>query len=202
MRRYVANHSPFARMTRIMVHETGLRASVEQIVAELRVKDSAYYNINPSGRVPYLIREDGVGFEDSDLICSYFDKIAETSIWSIPDNKEGWELRRLAALARSFTDGVSVWFRETMRPEDEQSKSIINHERQRSRRLADLWEKEIGSPLMQGPLNRAQIIMVCGLGLEEWVQGFNWRDGHPKLTSWMDRISGQPSMIATNRSNT
>ena len=112
MKLYIANHSPFSRMARIMAYETGLNALVEQVVSQIRLEGSAYYQINPSGRVPYLIREDGVGLEESDLICSYFDKIAGTSIWTIPDNEEGWELRRLSALASSFTDGVSVWFRE------------------------------------------------------------------------------------------
>ena len=34
---------------------------------------SPYYRINPSGRVPYLVDDAGVGMEDSQLICAYLD---------------------------------------------------------------------------------------------------------------------------------
>ena len=40
----------------------------------------------------------------------------------------GWEALRLGALATSLMDGLSVWLRETRRPETEQSPGILRHE--------------------------------------------------------------------------
>lgn len=181
----------------MMVIEAGLEDRVEQIVAQTRQPGSPYYDINPSGRVPYLVRDDGIGFEDSDLVCAWLDDVAGTSITAIPAGADGWELRRLAAMARSFTEGVSVWFREILRPEEDRSAVIIEHEKERSRRFADVWEREVESPLMQDPVNCTQMLLACGLGLEAWVEDFRWRKGRPRLTAWMDRMSARPSMRAT-----
>jgi len=63
MKLYITPGSPYARMARIVVLEKGLEKRVEIIAAQTRTTDSPYYGINPSGRVPYLIRDDGVGFD-------------------------------------------------------------------------------------------------------------------------------------------
>ncbi len=63
MKLYMILYSPYARMVRIMLAEKGLGSSVETIIARAREIGSPYYKINPSGRVPYLVRDDGVGME-------------------------------------------------------------------------------------------------------------------------------------------
>ena len=65
MKLYVTLTSPYARLARIMVLEKSLEDRVEIITAKTRVADSPYYQINPSGRVPYLVDNSGVGMEDS-----------------------------------------------------------------------------------------------------------------------------------------
>ena len=62
-------------MARIVVLEKKLESRVETIVARTRAAGSPYYGINPSGRVPYLVRDDGVGLEESALNCSYLDHL-------------------------------------------------------------------------------------------------------------------------------
>ena len=61
MELYVTPGSPYARMARIVVIEKSLESRVEVIFAQTRTAGSPYYQINPSGRVPYLVRDDGVG---------------------------------------------------------------------------------------------------------------------------------------------
>ena len=46
---------------------------------------SPYYEINASGRVPYLVRDDGVGMEHSDLIAAYLDHIDGKPTFSYVD---------------------------------------------------------------------------------------------------------------------
>jgi glutathione S-transferase len=73
MKLYVTYGSPYARLARIMVIEKVLEDRVEIIEAKTRTPGSPYYQINPSGRVPYLVDDTGVGMEDSQLICAYLD---------------------------------------------------------------------------------------------------------------------------------
>ncbi len=197
MKLYVTPTSPYARLARIVILEKRLAQSVEIVRAETRKTDSPYYAINPSGRVPYLIRDDGIALEESQLICAYLDQLDGAPIFDHPSGDEGLESRRLEALARSLMDGLAVWGRELSRPEDERSPTIIEHERQRSRRLTELWESEIAHPLMNGPLNMAQIALVCALQLERRNPDIGWRPGHPKLADWTDRITERASIAET-----
>lgn len=194
MKLYITPGSPYARMARIVVLEKQLGSRVEVIFAKTRTKGSPYYDINPSGRVPYLVRDDGVGMEESALICAYLDEIDGKPTLGLPP---GWEARRLEALARSLTDGLAVWGRELFRPPNERSPTVIEHETDRAARMVDLWEREIASPLMNGPLNIAQITLACGLGTEARNPQFRWREGHPRLRAWFDRFAARPSFGAT-----
>ena len=197
MKLYITPGSPYARMARIVVLEKGLESRVEIVVAKTRLADSPYYGINPSGRVPYLVRDDGVGLEESALICAYLDQLDGSPVFDPPQGDEAWEARRLEALARSLADGLAVWGREITRPQNERSPTVLRHEAERSRRMADLWEVEIRHPLMRGALNMAQITLACALGLEARNPDLRWRPGHPKLCGWFDSIAARPSFAAT-----
>ena len=187
MKLYCTPGSPYARMARIVVIEKGLEKRVEVVMAQTRKEGSPYYAINPSGRVPYLVRDDGVGMEESQLICAFlgFDPSAD------------WEARRLEGLARSLMDGLAVWLRELYRPENERSPGIIRHEAARAARLLDAWEREIAHPHMSGALNMAQLTLACALGIEMRMPDLDWRTGHPRLVAWYEPMAARPSFVAT-----
>ena len=197
MKLYITPGSPYARMARIVILEKGLERRVEIIAAQTRLADSPYYAINPSGRVPYLIRDDGVGLEDSAVICHYLDHLDGKPAFDLPAGDQVWEACRLEALARSLMDGLAVWGRELSRPRQERSPTVLLHEANRSKRLADLWELEIDHPFMREELNMAQITLACALGLDARNPDFRWRPGHPKLSDWFDHIAARPSFAAT-----
>jgi glutathione S-transferase len=197
MKLYITPGSPYARIARIVVLEKGLERQVEVIAAQTRVADSPYYRINPSGRVPYLICDDGTGLEESSVICAYLDHLDGHPTFDLPQGNLAWEARRLGALATSMLDGLSVWGREMTRPQNEPSPTIIAHETERSRRMADLWETEIEHPVMHGALNLTQLTLACALGLEDRNPDLHWRPGHPKLCDWFGRIATRPSFTAT-----
>ena len=194
---YITPTSPYARVARILVLEKGLGDRVEIIPAATRTAASPYYATNPSGRVPFLVRDDGVGIEDSQVIVAYLDSLdGRPSL--IPALSEGdWAYGRLEAYARSFTDGLSVWVREMRRPENERSPTIIAHEAARADRLADFWENEIEHPLMQGPLNLAQLYLLAGLDQAAHWKLRNCADGRPRLCAWLQRLHTRPSVMAT-----
>lgn len=197
MKLYITAGSPYARIVRIVILEKGLGSRVEIIPAQTRVAGSAYYRINPSGRVPCLVRDDGVAMEESAVICAWLDHLDGRPAFDLPAGDAAWEARRLESLARSFTDGLAVWIREITRPPAERSPALLEHEAARSRRMAALWETEIAQPWMNGALNMAQITLACGLGLEARNPDLHWRPDHPRLCAWFDRIAARPSFTAT-----
>lgn len=194
---YITPGSPYARMVRMLILEKKLESRVEIIIAKTRVADSPYYAINPSGRVPYLLCEDGVGLEESALICDYLDHLDGAPAFELPAGDAALEVRRLEALARSMMDGLSVWSRELARPANERSPGIIRHETERALRMANLWELEIDHAFMRGKLNMAQITLACALGFGVRLPDFLWRQGRARLCDWFDQISARPSFAAT-----
>ena len=197
MKLYITPGSPYARIARIVVLEKGLENRVQIVTAQTRTADSPYYRINPSGRVPYLVRDDGPGLEESAVVCRYLDHLDGKPAFDVPPGDQAWEALRLGALATSLLDGLSVWLREARRPGNEQSPTTLAHEADRARRLVDHWEVEIDHSLMRGPLNLAQITLICALGLEARNPAFRWREGHPKLRDWSDRMDTRPSVART-----
>ena len=197
MKLYITKGSPYARIVRVVVLEKGLADRVEIISAKTRTTDSPYYNINPSGRVPYLVCDDGLGLEDSALICSYLDNLDGKPMFALPAGAQGFELRRLEALVRSMLDGMAVLGREKWRPVNEQSPKIVLHETDRAKRLLTLWERGIDDPVFNGPLNMVQIVMSCTLGFADLIPEFEWRTGHPRLDAWFKRISERDSFVET-----
>src|SRR5258707_13855840 len=133
MKLYVTYGSPYARLARMVVVEKGLEGRVEILEAKTRTAGSPYYQINPSGRVPYLVDDAGVGMEDSQNICAYLDGLDGKPRFH--PQGENWDHRRLEARARSMCDGIAVGAREMRRPEAERSPSTLTHEDARTQRL-------------------------------------------------------------------
>jgi len=197
MKLYVTMTSPYARMARAMLIEKQLENRVDVVPAQTRTPDSPYYAINPSGRVPYLVTEDGVGFEGSQLICDILDHRDGAPQFAAPGDQSAFEYRRLDEAARSLLDGLSVGLRESLRPPEDRSATIIEQERQREARLADFWEAEIDHPMMSGAFNMPQLTLACALLLEQRPVVMHWREGRPRLSDWADRLAVRPSLAQT-----
>ena len=196
MKLYVTMTSPYARLARIVVHEKGLAGRVEIVAAMTRAPGSPYYAINPSGRVPYLVTGDGVGLEDSQVVCAYLDGL-DASPRFHPASDPDWSHRRLEAYGRSLLDGIAVWAREKSRPESERSPTTLAHEGARAPRIADFFEAQVAHPLMQGPLNMAQLVLAVAVDTARLRGMGDLTEGRPKLSAWAARMSELPSMRAT-----
>ncbi len=197
MKLYVTYTSPYARLARILIEEKGLKDRVEIVEAKTRTPASPYYQINPSGRVPYLVDDAGVGMEDSQLICSYLDSLDGEPRFHDPLREADWAYRRLEASARSMCDGISVWTREMQRPENERSPTVLAHEVARMQRMADFFEARVSDPLLQGAPAMAHLILAVALDVARNRGPGDLADGRPQLAAWMRRMSALPSMRAT-----
>ena len=197
MKLYVTLTSPYARLARILVLEKALEDRVEIIAAKTRAADSPYYQINPSGRVPYLIDDSSVGMEDSQLICAYLDSLDGKPRFHDPRRQTDWAYQRLEFAARNMCEGVCVWLREMARPAGERSPTTLAHEVARAQRMADEFERRIADPLMHEGSNMAQLILAVALDAAR-KRGFgDLTTGRPQLTAWMRSMSDRPSMQRT-----
>src|SRR5258708_7034802 len=197
MQLYVTYGPPSARLARIIVIEKALEDRVEIIEAKTRTVGSPYYQINPSGRVPYLVDDAGSGMEDSQPICAYLDSLDGQPRFHHPLRESDWAYRRLETSARSMCDGISVWTREMQRPESERSPTVLAHEVARMQRMADFFEARVADPLLQGAPGMAHLILAVALDVARKRGPGDLADGRPQLAAWMRRMSALPSVRAT-----
>lgn len=200
MKLYSTLTSPYGRIARIVRLEKALTDRIAFVPVQTRGVDNPYYAINPSGRVPSLILDDGTLLEDSKLVCWFMDHLDGNPVLHPPQGMAGLEHRRIEATARSMLDGVSLWSREFLYREEEiRSAKIIAHEQARALRLADMFEKEVEGEVLSGPLNMAQITLACVLHgrMNDRPQGFRWQDGRPNLCAWVERMDVYASIVET-----
>ena len=197
MKLYVTYRSPYARLARIVVIEKALDGRVEIIEAKTRTPGSPYYQINPSGRVPYLVDETGVGMEDSQIICAYLDGLDGKPRFHRAAHASDWAYLRLEFAARSMCDGIAVWGREMARPENERSPTTLAHELARAQRMADYFEDRVTDPLMQGRPAMAHLILAVAIEMARKRGLGDLTAGRRQLASWMRPISNIPSMQRT-----
>ena len=197
MKLYVTLRSPYARLARILVLEKELEARVEIIQAKTRTPGSPYYQINPSGRVPFLVDDAGIGMEDSQLICAYLDSLDGKPRFHDPLRASDWNYLRLEYAARSLCEGICVWGREMGRPESERSPAVLAHELARANRMADVFEDRVTDPLMQGAPCMAHLILAVALDHAHKHGSGDLTNGRPRLATWMRSISDFPSMQRT-----
>lgn len=197
MKLYVTYRSPYARLARIIVIEKALDDRVEIIAAKTRTPGSPYYQINPSGRVPYLIDDAGLGMEDSQIICAYLDGLDGNPRFHKASGALDWAYLGLEFAARSMCDGIAVWGREMARPENERSPTTLAHEAARTERMADFFEHRVADPQMQGQPAMAHLILAIAVETARKRGLGDLTAGRPRLTSWMRPISDLPSMRRT-----
>tara|TARA_B100001559_G_C16433442_1_gene590876 strand:- start:322 stop:810 length:489 start_codon:yes stop_codon:yes gene_type:complete len=155
------------------------------------------YAINPSGRVPFLLLDDGTGIEDTPVLVQFLDNLKKPRIFVDGLEHFDFQYLQIEAKARSLLDGASVWIREIRRPSNEQSPTILQHEQNRAIRLTSYFDKIVSDPLLSGSINLAQLYLFAALDLERRIQTFSWRQGNANLITWYERMESLPSVKAS-----
>lgn len=198
MKLYYVPTSPYARIVRVLAQETGLTDKIELIETTLRDPKSTLLPLNPLGRVPTLVTDDGTVLCESSVAAAYVDTQHGGPRLIPSEGKGAWEMRRLHGLAISFLDGIATWGREQRRIESERSPSILKLEEARANRGLDLFEAEVAAGHFSGRVHIGHIVLACALShLTNRLGQTAWRATHPKLAGWFDSFEARPSMKLT-----
>ncbi|MEM7250621.1 MAG: glutathione S-transferase N-terminal domain-containing protein [Pseudomonadota bacterium] len=198
MKLYAAHISPYSRLVQMLILEKGLGARVEIEFRPTRMPDNPLYAIQPSGRIPTFVTDDGDVYEDSALICAYLDHLDGAPAFERPPvGAARWRYWQAEARARSLVDGLSVWQREIYRPSGESSQAVVAHETARAMRFADAFEALIGDEVWLGDINVAQLLLIIGLQMQARLPAFAWQTGRPALTAWAERMARRESVSST-----
>jgi glutathione S-transferase len=201
MRLLYSASSPYARIIRIALLETGLDARVtmqEVTRTKLYSVESEVLAFNPIGRVPTLLLDDGTILTESKLILDYIDSVNRGPRLLSRDGSDGWRTMAEMGQALGLLDAIVTWARALASPEPQHASAIIAQETARVRRAADALEVAVANGAYAGPMNAAQIVLGTALGLvEPRLPVWKWREGRTRLSAWYDAIAMRPSFQST-----
>lgn len=190
--------SPFVRKVTVTAIETGLEDRVERVPTDHHDPKSGLTDVNPLGKVPALVLEDGSAMIESSLICAYLDGLHDGPKLIPEDAVARMKVLQMQALSDGMTDAAIQVQRERGRPEDKQVSQIGDRQWGKTMRALDALEADAAA--FDAPLNLGHIAVACGLGWIEYRLGdrlAGWEKSHPKLEKWYRAFCERPSMQST-----
>ena len=197
MQLYFGGTSPYVRKVVVAAIECGLDDRIERDETFPWDASTTYGGVNPVGKVPAWITDEGQVLYDSPGIIEYLDSLHDGSKLIPPSGPERFEQLRIAALADGMMDAVILLFSElTRRPPELHWQYWDERQRNTVARSLDALEVDAKGFEREKP-GIAQITTACGVGWIEFrlsVLGIDFRDGHPVLAEWFDAFSQRASM--------
>jgi glutathione S-transferase len=192
-------NSPYARKARIIVHELGLKPRVEDVVVTLPA-DAKFRAINPLGKIPALILDDGSAIYDSPVICEYLDEVGNGPFFPraklLREAQGRWRALTLQALGDGLADAVVRRNQERRVAENRHSNEVI--ERQTRAIEATFAALDRMAPKFPAEPTIGEVAVACAIGyLDLRVPEDGWRERYPRLAGWLEVFSQRPSAQAT-----
>jgi glutathione S-transferase len=197
MKLFYQTHSPYARQVLVLAHEIGLADRLEVTHHETSPtrRNEAVFAVNPLGKVPVLVLDDGFALFDSGVICDYLDGLHGGLRLIPPSGPARWRALRLQAVAHGISDAGSAVRHETeRRPAPYRYPAMCDGQTRKLIAAYDFLERESA---LDGPLDLGQIALATALSWIEFRNLPGFRDGRPRLQSWYDGFAQRPSMLAT-----
>jgi glutathione S-transferase len=190
---YWSPRSPFVRKVMVFAHETGLAARIETVktLVSSTAANRELMRVNPLGKIPTLVTDDGKVLFDSYVICDYLDGLhpGDKLIPQAPDRR--WQALRWHALGDNLLDNLVPWRSELMRPKPQQSPETLVAYDAKTRTSLDFLEGEAAA-LVATALGIGHVAVGVALGyLDFRFADLGWRNGRPKLAAWHETFANR-----------
>ena len=190
--------SPYARKIRIVLAE---RHQPFELVVDIPWNaDTHVPDYNPLGKVPALVADDGCVYVDSPVIAEYIDGVLCSPLLIPAERAQAVKVKLVEALADGLIDAAVAIFLERKRTPDRQDSEWIARQFGKiDLALASLARQLGGSTWFhEQHLTLADIAVGCALGyLAFRFTEIGWRDQHPALAAFYDRLMTRESFLAT-----
>ena len=199
MKLYWSSRSPFVRKVMVFAHECGLagRIECERTLVAMTRPNAELLKINPTGKIPTLLLDDGSALYDSTVICEYLDSLHGGTKLFPPAGLARWTALRRHALGSNLLDNLMLWRNEMLRPQPQQSPETLAAFEQKVRNAVAALEREADA-LAADPVGIGHVAIACALGYTDFrFAALGWRKGHDRIARWYDAFAQRPSMTAT-----
>jgi glutathione S-transferase len=189
--------SPFGRKVNLAASVLGLSGDIKIETADPNDANDSLRRQNPLGKIPALVLEDGSTLFDSRVILEYLDHRAGGGKIIPAEPKARFAVLRLQALADGMTDAqILLVYEGRFRPVEHHVQKWTDYQADKIKRGLTALEAE--PPSLDAIPNVGQIALACFLGHRDLRFGGDWRAGHPKLVTWLDRFAAHvPAFAAT-----
>ncbi|MDP2265765.1 MAG: glutathione S-transferase N-terminal domain-containing protein [Thiobacillus sp.] len=190
--------SPFGRKARIVLLEKKIPCQLQ--VENPWLPDSVVATINPLGKVPVLVLEDGVSVFDSRVIVEYLDHISPVGHLIPSEPKSRMVVHGVEALADGVTDAAVLIFLERKRPLEQQSADWLSLQNKTLFSGLEALSEALGEKpwFLGNSMTLADVACGCMLGyLDFRFSEIDWRSAHPNLVKLADKLATRPSFIET-----
>ena len=189
--------SPYVRKVRIVLAEK--KIDYQYVREEVFSPTSTLQQINPLGKIPALVTDDGAAVFDSRVIVEYLDTVTPIHRLIPPSGRERVEVRCWEALADGLQDAAILARLEVaQRTPEQRSQPWID--RQMGKVDAALAAMAHGladkSYCSEGKYSLADIAVGCALGyLDFRFPSLDWRARHANLARHAEKLfARQPFM--------
>lgn len=196
MKCYATANSPYARKVRIAAHETGIADEIEWEMISREQRAEMIPGINPLGKVPVGVLENGNVLYDSPVLCAYVDSLNEGPKLIPESGDERWTVLTLEALGDGLGEAIIATSQEKNKSDDKRTQAIVD--RQSGKIASGLTALNEAAGDFNDPPKMGEIAVACALGYMEFqdvVPG--WRETYPALGGWYTEILKRQSFVQT-----
>jgi glutathione S-transferase len=197
MQLYVTAPSPYARKARAAVIELGLQDRVEVVELPARmptIPKPELEILNPLGKVPALITDEGELIADSPVIVAYLDALAGGGL--IPAGDGRWRALTLEALADGCMDSGVVLRVESLKDEAKRDEAERAAFADKIHRTLDMIERD--PRWLPQDFNVGALALACAI---DWIIFRRLIPdplaSRPRLEAWLEALRERPSLAAT-----
>ena len=186
--------SPYARKVWLAAAELGLadRIEVSSAAASPVAENPDLSALNPLGKIPVLVTDEGQALYDSRVIADYLDSLTPRRLCP-SSGPERWAVQTLHAAADGLLDAALLArYEEALRPEPLRWADWRRGQGEKIRRVLDLFE---AADLRAGDDARiCDIAAACALGYLDFRFGAEpWRGGRPRLSAFFEAFTRRPA---------
>ena len=191
--------SPYTRKVRVVLAEKKIECEFE--VADVNPPENPVNALNPLGKVPTLVLDDGTALFDSRVIVEFLDAVSPLARLIPDDNRDRVAVRRWEALADGTLDAGLLIRYESLRPKKEQGAAWTAKQAGKLTRGLAMIAAELGDRTWchGDRYSLADIAVGCCLGWVEFRKpaGVEWRAQYPNLDRFYDKLMERPAFADT-----
>ncbi len=199
MKLYWSSRSPYVRKVMMAAHEMGVvdRFDCERTIVSAFAQNPDMLAVNPLGKIPTLVLDDGTALYDSPVICEHLDGLHDGDKLFPAAGPERFRALTWLALGDGLLGRLLArMYEERTRTEEQRSEKLQEAIAGKLKSSLDALDSQ-APELEKAPVCIGHVSIMCALGYLDFRFEDDWRGPRPALAAWHKSFAARPSVVAT-----